>query len=553
MKNRILSSSRTAILATTVSSLALLAACSTNYQDFREAIKGRREPQVAGGPHRVPELNPQVQLVPQQKEMAAPPVVQQPVEEMPAPRVVPSAQNPYDNYDINGNPVGPKAAAQQNTPAPQGNFFSRMFAKEPASAPAAAPSGNAPTPLLGEPRKLIPGNPHYSDETTQVVPLPPGPESTAPVAPQETAPTSQVVMPPDAQLAMAEPQMEAAPVETLDTAPSEPRSSWFSRTFKKIKSPFESHKVPPPESRPTSAADASEPYPQLSSVPPTPEQFSVVKAERSQQLEELQSDHMQAQSDKQALDSEPSQFDVVKPVEPPALAKSVPPVNVQPVAKTAEAAPPASGNEPQLLGHVSDSQMAPVKESVVTAPAAPAVLAATPAIVQPPILPEPQEARKESPAPVEQMEEKIAQPEPAATEPPKETAETAKRHPYWWEGWNVFSKKKAAEPAQEPSEPVAAAPIEPPPPPAAQAVLAQEPRPLVEPVVPQAPAAALPELTPPPPAVAEAEPVEAAPAAAPAASSSLPSPAILQQVKMLPPSRYTLRNQAYEHPEENQQ
>lgn len=55
------------------------------------------------------------------------------------------------------------------------------------------------------------------------------------------------------------------------------------------------------------ADETPQAFPALSSVPPVPEEFKEIKAERQLQMEELQADHLQALQEKQALDNEPSQ------------------------------------------------------------------------------------------------------------------------------------------------------------------------------------------------------------------------------------------------------
>jgi hypothetical protein len=385
-----LSSSRrfSAALAVTVSSLTLLAACSS-LEGFKQAATGERRAQVVDGARRAPMMNPQQQ--PQAKSaprapqpMAAPP-------SYPSQDTASAARNPYDYYDASGKPAGPKTTAGEQASG-QGNFFGRMFGG----------------PGADMTRKPLPGNPYYSDETAQAAPASPAPQATT-AAPATT------------------PLLSNAPVSdyTLEhaadaPAPEPQEGNFFSRLANNIKRPFQSK----------SADGAS--APELSSVPPVPEQFGEVKAERQQQMEELQGEHMQAQSEKQALDSEPSQYSATVPVETSGD-KTVPPVNVQPLPVPMSSqdpaplsAPPIPGGpgEPVLLGHVA------------------------------------------SPA-------EIAAQEQAAAAAPQEVT----RRPNWWEGWNMSGQKEA--PAA--MEPVAAPVAQPQPelqplvapPPAVAAVTAQ--------------------------------------------------------------------------------
>lgn len=392
MKNSPLFPPRIFLLAGTMLTLAVSGCSSSMYEDLREAIQGRREPQVVNGPLRVPELNakapasapvppppPMMTPPPPPAMMMAPPppaafAPPPPPMDAPAPREAAPSDNPYDRYDDEGRPVAPKAMAE---PPEKEGFFDRLFKPSqaaPEKAPVPAP---VPVPVSGEPRKPIPGNPYYSGETSAVAPLPPAPESVAPVEPQQAA--LPEIQPEPSVAAPLEIASEAPPL--AEVTPEE-KPSWFARTFGDLKSPFSNDAE-------ASAPAASEPYPRLSSVPETPARFSDVKAEKDQRLEELQSDHMQAQSDKLALDAEPSEAVIAEPAKP-APAVNVQPAPVKPVAKPAAKpvakSSPAGG--PVLLGHVSDTAIVP------PAAAAPVVQA--------------EDVRKDPPAPVVQMEEEPA-------------------------------------------------------------------------------------------------------------------------------------------------
>jgi hypothetical protein len=85
----------------------------------------------------------------------------------------------------------------------------------------------------------------------------------------------------------------------------------------------------------------------LATVPPTPEAFQAIRAEKDAAITELKADHALAQETKQELAAEPSQT-----APQPLLADSVPPPPPPPSA-------PAGRDEPVLLGHIAESKTAP--------------------------------------------------------------------------------------------------------------------------------------------------------------------------------------------------
>jgi len=116
------------------------------------------------------------------------------------------------------------------------------------------------------------------------------------------------------------------------------------------------------------------PYPALSSIPPTPLEFTAVKNAKQQNMQDLQSEHAQAQQEKQQLDSEPSQQQPMVPADTPTDAKISDAGAVANPVVTPSQNPPekssAAANEPVLLGHVAAPPLASAGIAVETNPAA---------------------------------------------------------------------------------------------------------------------------------------------------------------------------------------
>lgn len=169
-------------------------------------------------------------------------------------------------------------------------------------------------------------------------------------------------------------------------------------------------------------------------------------------------------------------------------------------------------------------------------PPEPAMTAPAPEATPAPEIAAPQEeeqqpapAMAETPMPAAEQPA-VAQEESAESEDQADAASS--RQPYWWEGWNLFSGEKNAPPQREEAKEM---PIE-------EAQPQAAPPAPAEPAPPAQAAEPLPQLMPAAaPAVAEVVPV-----AQPATESAqaLPSPQILQRVKMMPPSRYEGRARA---------
>ncbi len=505
---------------------------------------------VAVGERRAPVLNPQAAV----PGSAPAPVMQS----APAPKQTPAKApsydvSPYDHFDAEGNRVDPQAAlaAQQAPDSSSGNFFDRMvntFKKPEAQ----ATETSKPQPQQ-VPRKMFPGNSYVSGETHETAPISATPQPVPAVEKEaeEIKPQSSVQPMLDAPAPAApEPQQTAAaePEAVTEIISDKPQPSFFERTWNSVKAPFSDDKDAPAETESAAAsnADSSLEYPALSSVPQTPEQFTSIKAGHKNKVEQMQDEHALAAQEKIALDSEPSQQQLLpvadaQPAPEPEIA-AAPAPEPQTAAAPQDAAPVSEDNT-VLLGHA----MAPEKltnGNFVTKSE------------------QFSQAEAEA-APAAAVEEAAA----------PETAAAATRQPYWWEGWSVLKKKPAPASAPEEAAPAAVMAQEPAqasePAPAQQATApepayssqpvpltaaAEEETPLEESQPQQAaapvtapepaPLAALPSLTPsaaPVTAVAASDEREETANAAPAQDSALPSPAMLQKVRIMPSSRYSQR------------
>lgn len=504
--------------------------------------------------------------------------------------------NPYDHYEagpleaIAPSSVGTKeaASAEEVKEAPKDdNFLSRLWNKvSPSEEQAAAPSAQAVAQAEqdGAARKSLPGNPQFSKQTEETAPLAPAPVTTqagpetprAPLLPlaeprsqqepdqpeplqaHETVLASMSAPAPDAPFAAAaQPETpmpsqpaatpSAAPVQVADASPAagpEPvKKSWFGRMTDSLSEPFSSDAKKPAAPAADSAMDAPSEsvmeidpnYPRLSAVPEKPSEFKRIRVGQQDKLEELQSDHMAAEMARDELQNEPTGIDANEPVE---LTEPK-----SPLLKPQGSQPPAAPKKPmpwqensqahdiqQLLGRAEEP--VPYDHAVVfDAPDAGQVAAAE--IVQQPAM------------------------EVAEKQAPKASGENN-----WWEGWSLFKRESSAkvenaanaapvEPAAPPAEPVAVmAPIVDQP--VAQPLVTSAPAPNASQAVTSidatiTPQGAVADMNLPPvtaPAPVAEEDATTATAAANNEEGALPSPHILQDVKMLPPSRYLPRARA---------
>lgn len=178
------------LLLASVSAVTLLSACDSS--DIRNPFEPNRDDQVVSGMRRAP-INQRVGTAP-----AAPvqPVVsapEQPASAAPARPVSREAgmmSSPYDYYDDRGNeldkPLTPPPAVNATASAPkeEGNFFTRLFDGDSASK-------SNPKPEEQQPRKPITSNPYYY-APTQTAPAAPAPQVIAPqTQPEIISPKTQ--------------------------------------------------------------------------------------------------------------------------------------------------------------------------------------------------------------------------------------------------------------------------------------------------------------------------------------------------------------------------
>lgn len=570
MKKQACSRKLLIILLTSVSACATLSACQTTREVF-DGWTNDREDQVVNGGKRMPVMNPQYVKAPEVVKPAASPVVydrkqaeaepdlkqDMPKQEIQA--ATPSfEQSPYGYFDNEGNAVDPKQQAEEkaalqakqgapNATQSEGNFFTRLFDRKPSEA----------EKLRAAPRKPLLDNQYQPAQQPALMPMTDARPMESMVATPFVETVRPVEMPPEAAPQMlaekqaVQPQVAYTPAPLLqasekpemvedlpaqqvlpviqpaeiaedtvtlpavEVSESREQPNWFERNIKKIGDQFKSEE--PAVEDAGDAQAGSMDYPTLASVPATPEQFAEVKADKEQKMEDMQAEHMQAEQNKFELYSEPSGVDATVPVEvaqPLAQTKLSTPL----VAKPVVAAPVASadGEKEVLLGHVAAAPDArpddvPVKiESAVSA----------------------------QPEPVIEQAQSIEEPEVAAEPSVKKS---------WWDDWRIFSaesKQPEAESAlpavetlnQEPAQDIAE-PVQMP-----EAKQAEAPAPLT-PMVAQPAQANAEVIAPPQVAEVEAAPAEAMEEAKPAAGA-LPSPQILREVKMLPPSRYSARARA---------
>jgi len=348
-----------------------LAGCDTsNLADKITGAEGRKE-QLVDGPRRAPLLNPQ---------MAAPalPPAAQPVQNNAgAPAAAkPAADNPFDQYDEDGNVVASKPAKPlemnggEEAGSVDSSFFdrfvpSRSETKNAADAPAEKPVRKS----FG--RKAQPVAPVF--EPAPLAAPSPQAEAAPAEAPQQepkVAPGMVASEPQPSPVTESQPETIAAPVVTpaafrpivAETTPPDSVTGFVPLVpaAKSASAPaWVRHQAnaAQPEQQPTkeparsadsdgqqqaeSAADApaskpsffarlassltgepktseepvAEPFPELSEVPPPPAAFKQAKENHELQVKTLQEDHATAQQQKQQLDREPS---VTAPVPAPA-------------------------------------------------------------------------------------------------------------------------------------------------------------------------------------------------------------------------------------------
>lgn len=277
----------------------------------------------------------------------------------------------------------------------------------------------------------------------------------------------------------------------------------------------------------TRTPEQKKPYPGFGAVPQKPEQFDEVQSKTTQHRAEMESALDQAQESKMELNNEPSSAAEIAVVpQPPADVAA--PVAAQ-VPAPAPAPAPVSSEQPKLLGQITAPppqfdnepaavQAAPVAPAAAAPAPAPAAMAAPAATKLTPLVAPmgmdgaDHQAMTVPPAP----SAPVAAPQPAVSEiapaQPAMQAEAPK-----------VETPKADMPAQPEAAPAPVAVMPQPAPAEVPATVAIEP-----------PAAAV-------PAAGSQDAPASADKPAVAGSQQLPSPALLDKVRVLPPSRYENR------------
>lgn len=599
MKNHSRTFRQLTLLITGVSSVALLAACDT-MNHMRDEFTGEsRHAQRVDGGRRAPMLNPGI-MPHSAASMPAP----QMAAATPAPAAPSPTNNPYDYYDNEGNPVEPKemAKAPAEGESSKSGFFNRMFGSRGNSAaqddkamrkplPGNPASGGAPAavaapvastsvrPLLA-PQDSAPIQEEYRSESAPASDSAPqaearsskpswlsrllGPSKSEPVEPAESQdapdaqePHSELTPPSEPKvIVVSEPKTVTEAPVTADAPDAQPSSSrsWLDRMLGR------------PEKKLDEADRAAEaaPYPSLASVPPAPQALSERKQEKSAHMDDLAMEHALAQEEKQLLDSEPSQQQPLTPVDMPQDKAQTSAILNSPAEEQAS----ASSDVPVLLGHATalpDRMLAAEPKPVPVVSTEPAEEPGRQRVAMPEEKPLPPALTQSAPAMVQETPSEPVQNAASAEAPAAvvtAASEQPARKPYFWEGWHMpFSKKKDTEKKEEEQESApedtASESFSPPLPEHIDAISAlpqpqpAQPTPLLASPEPNsaAPASTMVPVTQPVASVAE-QPQEQAQEAAPAAGpGGLPSPQMLQSVRMLPPSRYTVRQA---HPSSSQ-
>ncbi|MFO0388136.1 MAG: hypothetical protein ACK502_00230 [Alphaproteobacteria bacterium] len=590
-------------LLTSVSATAALSACSST-KGLIDGWTNDREGQIVEGGKRVPAMNPQYVAAPQvvtpsnnpvvyeRKQAEVRPEVKQDMPKQDAPKRAPAfEESPFDYYDNQGNPVEPKAQAveEQAKSGEQSagdNFFTRLFG--------GSQQDSEVQKLRKEPRKPLLDN-QYAPATQPLAPMtdiaPVQPEAVplaepvrpiemkpepAPYALTEKQPAPQPAFTPAPQIQSQPEQkmldvsedpvfVESKPVEAAEDAGTVPpievnearaEPNWFERNFKRLGDQFKADESTEDTSKDEDDAAAENmEYPALASVPQTPDQFAAVKADKDQKMEDMQAEHMQAAQDKFDLYNEPSGVQATVPVEiaqPVQEPKISTPLVAEPVLPKQAEIITSEGEKVELLGHAS------VASDVKTEGPSVSIESAVTQVAEP----------VKTQAPV--VQDVIA--DEKSAEAKMDIADEQPQQNRWWEGWRIFSAESkqpearadvavespvVSEPVAEPVVTEQVAPQQLPVPivqmPEPTEVKAEakkeEVAPVIQPMIaapvsePVQPLAQMPDDTVKAvPQVAESE--EAAPQPieeAKPAAGALPSPQILRDVKMLPPSRYSAR------------
>ncbi len=287
----------------------LLTGCSAVSENW-ENFTGTRAQQVVSGSRRIPTLNPHRAMPskieqPQNTENAARVEavdtnnIRQPEPvRMQQPASPPSDDNPFDKYDANGNEIS--SDKTDSTTNKNSNFFTDLTGIDFSSSKPVTPKEPLPA-SNNEPvfRKPLAGNP-YSPEGTAVAPL-----ITAPA--NNSAKESELYK-------ESEPEKRSS---------VEPQKENF---FDRIGSYFSDEKKLDNATSDFNNMPATSERPEISSVPPKPTEFDVIKNEKQQNFDDLKLERTIATQEKESLEREVSGMTPEKSVNsltPPSIAPIV--------------------------------------------------------------------------------------------------------------------------------------------------------------------------------------------------------------------------------------
>jgi hypothetical protein len=421
--------------------LCVTALSACNKGGFIDQITGDdgRDEQMLAGPRRKPMLNPQGSMV-----------ITQPSDPSQAHQLTPemqrmAASNPFDQYNGSGaQPVIPASPAPASVPvasaapAPvviqetptqnQPSAFDRWLGTWESDKAETAPASAAATATkkTGEVRKPFMGSLDAPAEITPVVPVMPitsADANTAPVplmaAPESDGPSASFSAQPiaDRDMEQTPPAPEPKIVRGLY------RPSFFERLGNSLRS------IGGEEPKVEEKVEGE--FPTLSAVPATPVQFKEIKSEKQERMDDLSVAHSVAQEEKQALDAEPSQQAATlvaeeAPAKPEIKTLSTKTTTITvpqtptseskaPVIVTTKTAEAPSGNEPVLLGQMSDKK-APVATRTTT-------------------ITVPQEAS---------AVQNAAKMEPVEVKVEEKTITTESDSKPWWSGWKLNQDENKA-------------------------------------------------------------------------------------------------------------
>jgi hypothetical protein len=276
-----------------------------------------------------------------------------------------AADNPFDQFDAQGKPLASVMPAAKASEEEEEAEYSAFAEKE-------EPSVKEPTTIFDkwfgtwDSEKTAEASPQNTTNTirkpftnTVVVPDEPIPQplATRPSAarpvdvPSGTVPV--MLSDKSEEKTISAFKSPVADSEMIDTPSPVQEAKNEPSFFDRMSESFKSITGEEPD-----VEKSDEPFPSLSSVPPKSEQFEAVKENKQQMLDELQAAHNMASEERESLAAEPSQQAAT------AVAETAPVMTPAPVTGTAPAVPEPkvsmkkSGNEPTLLGQMTQSKSA---------------------------------------------------------------------------------------------------------------------------------------------------------------------------------------------------